>query len=367
MKAECLVENLEKIVTTLAKALPSHPHVPILANILLEARLEGLFLSSTDLEFGVRIKIPGKITEVGSLTIPGKQFIDVLHSLPPDKVSFETDKDLLFVLCRGNKISFQTIPASEFPSIAEQKGNLQGEFSYPQFRSIFSPLVFSVSQDSARPQLTGILFKQAEGKVDVVSTDGFRLSLKRLDEGILTGEERTLILSSRLINEALSLKGEGTIKMYIMENGNQAIFESDDTLLVGRLIEGEFPPYQKVLPQDSKTECVVGKEEFIQAVRLISVFAQDNIVRLKVTAGEVFFFARTQGVGEGEIKIDCEKEGENNEIAFNFKFLLDFLKNTDSEKIIMRLNDKLAPGEFSSHKDPAYRHIIMPVRMQEDE
>lgn len=369
MKVECLVENLEKALSILTKALPTHAQIPVLSNILVEVNDKGFFLTATDLEFGVRVKIAAKIEEEGSVTIPGRQFAEVIHSLPKDKVSFHTEKDAFILSSRSNKISFQTIPREEFPDLVDKSGEKACSFTPSEFQKIFVPLTFSVSTDNARPQLTGILFMQKEDSIDFVATDGYRLSLKTLPMSLLPESGKGLILSSRVITEVLSLRldEKSSIDMYVLTSGNQVVFEAGDVLLVGRLIDGEFPAYQKVIPTDFKSQFEVDKEDLMQALRLVSVFAKDNanIARLKLSDGTLYFYARTQGVGEGEIKTEVTQEGEGNEIAFNVKYLIDLLKNTEGKRLVGQLNSPLEPGVFRVADDKSFLHVIMPVRVQE--
>jgi DNA polymerase III subunit beta len=369
MKVECLVENLEKALSIVTKALPTHAQIPVLSNILVEATEKGFFLTATDLEFGAKIKIAARVDEAGAVTIPGRQFAEVIHSLPKDKVVFHTERDAFILSSRSNTISFQTISREEFPDLVEKSGERACSFTPAEFRDIFVPLVFTVSTDNARPQLTGILFMQREDTIDFVATDGYRLSLKTLPQSLLPTTGRGLILSSRVISEVLALRLEtsSTIDMYVLESGNQVVFEAGDVMLVGRLIDGEFPAYQKVIPTDFKTRFEVDRDELSQALRLVSVFAKENanIARLKISDGTLYFYARTQGVGEGEIKTDVEQEGESNEIAFNVKYLLDLLKNTESKKLVGQLNSALEPGVFRLSDDKSFLHVVMPVRVQE--
>ncbi len=367
MKAEFLVENIEKFLPTLSKILPIHSQIPVLSNLLLEATDKGLYIYSTNLEIGVKIKIPAKIGENGAVCVPGKQFIEAISSLPKDKVVISIEKDTLKLVCRQNSISFQTIAKEEFPSIFEQKGEKIKTFSEQELGNIFSKLTFAVSLDESRPELTGILFSQKKGHVDFVATDGFRLSFKRLKGYDIFKEEESMIFPSKLITEALLLKESKGITMYVYEKANQVLFETEDTILVGRLINGEFPNYERVIPASGKTKIIVDSEDFMQKLRLSSIFAREsaNIVNIKVEKGTIKIHARSSGVGEGEAVLEGKQEGEDNEIAFNVKFLLDLLKNLSNKNVTMQLSSAVEPALFRTEDDPDFLHIIMPVRVQE--
>lgn len=367
MKINCLLENVEKHLTVLNKIIPTHTQIPIFSHILIEANPHGLFLSATDLELGVRLKIPAKIEEEGIAAVPGKQFIEVVSSLPKGKIMFFTEKDMFIITAGESKISFQTIPAEEFPKLFDKKKEKKITFNKEEFKGIFSKLVFSVSQDESRPVLTGIQILQKNKETEFVATDGYRLSIKKINKNLLQKEGEKIILSARCIGEVFSLKTEDQdIVMSVFSEGNQVFFETEDAVLMGRLIDGVYPVYEAIIPTSFKTKAIVNKEEFLQSVRLASVFARDSayIVKLKITDGVLRVFSKAAGVGEGEINTDVEQDGEDNEVVFNTKFLLDLLKNIESEQVVIEMNSAIEPVVFRDQKDDSFFHIIMPVRVE---
>lgn len=361
MKAEFLIENIEGYLSILSKILPIHSQIPVLANLLIEANKEGIYISSTNLETGVRVHLSAKVEEEGATTVPGKQFIEALSSLPKDKVLLTQEKDTIKLTCRGDSVSFQTIARDEFPSIYEEKGEKIVEFSEEELRKTFSSLIFAASLDESRPELTGVLLSQKEDEVDFVATDGFRLSFEKVKNKKII-EEDSLILPSKVIAEALSLKSP--VAVFVYKKANQVIFEAEDIILVSRLISGNFPNYQKVIPMNSKTKISFDVAEFAQKLRLISIFARDtaNVVRVRISEGKIIMKAASAGVGEGDIEIEGKQEGEENEIAFNIKFLSDLLKNTEAKEISMQVSSPIEPALFKT-EDPNFLHVIMPVRV----
>jgi len=365
MKVEFLIENIEKFFPLISKVIPVHSQIPILSNILLEATKQGFYVSTTNLEIGARIKVPAKIEEEGATTVPGKQFIEALSSLPKDKIFLSSEKDSLKLKCRGNNITFQTILRDEFPNILEQKGEKIHTFSGKEIKETFEKLTLATSLDDSRPELTGVLISQKDKVIDFVATDGFRLSLKKIKKEKFFPEEESLIFPARLIIEAMSLNGD--ISLYIYKKGNQVVLENEETLIVGRLINGKFPNYERVIPASFKTSITLDVQEFLQKLRLTSIFARDaaNIVKISVSDGRVKMIARSSGVGEGEMVLEGEQEGEDNEIAFNIKFLMDLLRNIQEKTITIELSSPVEPATFRIPEDPDFLHIIMPVRLQE--
>lgn len=368
MRVEFLAENIEGYIPLINKTIPAHSQVPVLANILLEATKDGLFISATDLDLGIRIKVPAKIEEEGALTVPGKQFAEVITSLPKDKISLTQDKDQLILNSRGNKILFQTISREEFPNLFEEKGGKFTSFTIEEFKGLFSKLLFSSSLDDTRPELTGVYIGQKEEHVDFVTTDGFRMSLKRMRGVKLMSVGEGIILSTKPLFEALGIKGNETINMYMYKEGNQVLFETSVVTLVGRMIDGSFPKYEKVIPEESATIVNFDRDELLSAIKLSSVFAREaaNIIKIKIENGALKIFSKSSGVGEGELSVEVEQKGGDNEIAFNSKFLGDLLRALPDERLSMEINGALEPAVFKTEKDSDFLHIIMPVRVADE-
>jgi len=367
MKIEFLTENMERVLPLLVKIFPTHTQIPVLSNILLEATKEGFFMSATDLEMATRIKIPAKIEEEGSTTVSGKHFSDVMNSLSKGRVKLEKKEEKIVLSSKDGTITFQTIPAEEFPKVLENKGTHIHSFTQKDIQDIFANVVFVASTDESRPELTGIYIVQKDTTLDVVATDGYRMSLERIANKKVLENEKGIIVSAKLITELLSLKEEGTIEMSVFEEGNQVLFEAGSIILVGRLIHGTFPSYERVIPQETKTTITFQKEEFLHALRLSSVFAREsaNIVKLTIKEGKMLFFARSQGVGEGEIAIDVIQEGDDNDISFNVKYLTDLLRNIQDPTISLAFNSPTEAALFTLPKNKTFLHVIMPVRVQE--
>ena len=198
----------------------------------------------------------------------------------------------------------------------------------------------------------------------MVATDGYRLSFKK-DTGGEENEEKFL-MPSRILRELALLKDGGSVSVRVSSKSNQIIFEQEDVIMVGRLIEAEFPNYQKIIPQDYSTKVIVDKKDFQSAVKTSAVFAREtaNIIKLSIQKNKIIVSASAPSVGETTIEVDAVVEGEENEIAFNVRYVLEFLSNTDGEKIIFEMTGPLNSGVFKIEGEPNYLHIIMPIRVQ---
>lgn len=367
MNASFLTENITEYLSLLGKVIPTHSQIPILSSVLVEATGGELIFSSTDLEFGVRVTLPAKIEEAGGILVPGKQFIEILSSLTHEKAVLSQEKDQLLLTAAASTFKFQAIPRDEFPRLYEEKGEKVAEFSAPLFSGIFNKLTFAVSQDESRPHLTGIYIVKKAGHVDYVATDGYRMSLKRVAGEGLSTQEEGIIVSQKLITEALSIKNEPKIQLYVYNRGNQAIIEAGAALLVGRLIEGNYPDYEKVLPVSPKTSITLDREEFSRVLKVAQVFARENanVINCTITLGTLEISVASSSLGESESKIEGNQAGDDNSISFNIKFVMDFLRSVTGKTITIRVNSPFEPALFTTDDDPEFQHVIMPVRVQE--
>ena len=371
MKVSVLQENLSKGVAIVSRSTSTQAQLPILANILLATEKGRLKLSATNLETGINFYLGAKIEEEGAITVPAKTLVELISSLSPEKIHLETKGDSLKISSLNFKAEINGINASEFPKIPSFKGKPSFAFEAKDFKEMVDQVAFSAATDEGRPVLTGVRLAVKNGKLSLVATDGYRLSVKRLQSPIRQPVEQAkfkkpLIIPARTLQEVSRIKEEGEIKILIMEKGNQLIFGLEDVEVVTRLIEGEFPAFEKIIPGEKKTKAVVDREELLRAIKITSIFAREtaNIVKFQISKNKLQISANAPQVGSNEALVEVKIEGEENEIAFNFRYLVDFLNSVTSEEIAFEMTGPLNPGVFKIKDDPAFLHIIMPVRLQ---
>lgn len=362
MKVSFLTENITNYLPLLGKVIPTNTQLPILSNILLAADKTGLSLRATSMESGVEIKIPAKTETDGTISVPGKEFIEVLNNLPKDKVSLTLKDGTLELSCRGSKVLLNTISAAEFPSLYKEKGVEVIKFDENEFRNVFSYLTFCVSHEETRPQLGGVYIDKKGDLLNFVATDGYRMSVVSVP-ALKNKIEEGLIVSSELINEALTIKSKNEIILYLNKDENQILFEIGEVLLVGRMIGGSFPDYERVIPKESATKVVFDREQMLQNVKLSSVFAKDisNIVKVEVKDGEVWLSTSTEGIGEGKAVMEGKQTGEDAVVSFNVKYLQDLVRTLSEDTIVMGLNSSNEPAVFEV-EGKKFKHVIMPIQ-----
>jgi DNA polymerase-3 subunit beta len=374
MKATILQTDLNKWLSVVGRVVPNRGQLPILANVLLEADKEGLTLSATNLEIGLKVIAGGKVLEEGAITIPAKSLGEFVASLPAGNVTLETEGEKLKV--EGGKLAatFTGISATEFPVISKIDNNANStnkafKLKRKIIEEVATQVAYAAATDESRPVLTGILF-ETEGKtLKVTATDGFRLTRKIITtEHEIKGLEKGLIIPARTIMEIARIVSEGKkdeVEMGMAGDSNQLVVGYEGIFLASRILEGNFPDLEKIIPKGAKTEVIMDKEELVRAVKAVGIFARDssNIIRLKIEEGQLTVEASSTQTGESKVEIEAEKKGEDGQIAFNYRYVQDFLNSVSEERVTFKMNDSLAPGIFGLEKEEGLFHIIMPVRV----
>ncbi len=366
MKIEVLQENLQKGLSAAQRAISPRPQTPVLANVLLEPEEGGIRISATDLELGIRVFVGGKVEGKEKVVISGRLLGEFVSSLNAGKVVIEILDGKVKLSSGQFKASFQASPADEFPPFPE-KGSLSRVFSVDGegLTKALSRVLHAAAKDSMRPVLTGVLFEFSSKAVTLAATDGFRLAVDTVVD--LAGEVplKNIVVPARVLNEVMRQDLSGGVEIGLIEDSNQIVFVSGDTILVSQILDGNFPEYRKIIPPKFTTEAVVEREELMQAVAVSQVFAKENsnVVKWEVLKSTVKLAADSPEQGNSESEIAAKVEGEGVEIAFNGRFVQDFLQAVSSERVRIGLNDRLAPGVFQSEGDDKFMAVVMPINL----
>jgi len=363
MKIEVLQEQLIKGLSIVERAVATRAQLPVLSHFLLEAKSEGLVLSATDLEIGVRVLVVAKVIEVGVAAIPAKMFNEFLASLSPGKVEIKVEKESLVVSANSYSARFQMIAAEEFPRLPEVKKESElGKLDAKDLIRAVGGVIFACARDSLRPVLTGVLWEIGKKKLRLIATDGFRLGI---EEVIMESESSglNLLVPSRVVSEVVRLVPEGQIIIGHLSATSQIYFKIGDILIVSQLLEGNFPDYTKILPKEFTSELMVTRGELLQAVRTTHIFARDNsnMVKWNVSEGKLRLTATSPEKGECSAEVPIQLTGEASEIIFNAKFVLDYLGVSVGEKVWLGMGGKLAPGMFRDPEQKSGQYVVMPI------
>ena len=374
MKVSILQENLTKGLNIVNRFILPRAQLPILNNVLIKTEQGRLKLSATNLETGINLWLGVKIEKEGEICVPAKNLTEYISLIPPQKIDLEVEKNLLKITSETYQANFITLSASEFPVIPTLKKKPEISLINKDLALAISQVAFAAAQDEGRPILTGILFKVKKEKLILVATDGFRLSIKEIS-GLKSGEEsklqKDLIIPARALIEVGKMMTEGgeqnNLGLTITPENNQIIFSTPEVEIISRLIEGKFPDFEKIVPQKSQIQIIIETEALLQAVRAASIFAREasNIIKFEIKGLKLEVSSNNPQMGENKITLEVKNEGEGGKIAFNSRYLLDFLNSVKSDLVSFEMTTSLNPGIFKPANDKSYLHVIMPIRIQE--
>lgn len=367
MKFSCLSENLAKGLSIVSKAVSSKGSLPVLSHVLLKTEDGKVKLAATDLETGVVTWVGAKVEEEGAVTVPARLLSELVANLPPGKIEISAEKQTLVLTAPHADSRLSGLAAEEFPPLPEVGGKTAFSLDPKNFPSAVSQVVFAAAADESRPILTGVLVKGSGKDLSLVGVDGFRLAERKLELSEELAKDLSMVIPSRALAEVARLAAhqENPVRVVLLPKENQVLFELEGSRITSRLLEGQFPDYEKIIPPSFNTQAKLLTEEFLKAVRLASIFARDSasIVRLHLDAeGPLVLSATTAEVGEGKTEVEAQIEGEPLEIAFNSKYLTDVLSNLASEEVIFEASGPLNPGVIKPSPTTNYLHLIMPVR-----
>lgn len=377
MKFTCLQESLAQKLTLVNRTCAPKSTLSILSNVRMVVGKDKLKLSATNLQWSVTTTLGVEVAQEGGITVPGVLLSGFVNNLPPQKLIFQTHKDSLKVETAQGWATLRGVGTEDFPPILEEGASPAVMLESAKLRQALSGVTFAAAVDESRPILTGVLLRFLAGTVKLVGVDGFRLAEYTLGLSESFPEELSLVLPSRSLAELNRLlSSEKQVRFSLAEDRSQAIFEVGETVLSSRLLEGDFPQYDKIIPQDFSTVATIPLSEFRQAIKVSSLFTEGstNVIRLqlKPELGQVLVGADAKEIGANEMGISSQVTGDDNLIAFNGKYLNDILifleelvGGAKDAQLELRVKDAVSPGYLCHPDHPEYLHIIMPVRIQE--
>jgi DNA polymerase-3 subunit beta len=343
--------------------------LPILSNVLIEAREATLRLAATDLEVGARVALPATVARAGGITLPARKLVELVRELPPKPIGFALrESGWVEVSCEKVRFRLVGLPAEEYPPLDVEVAGPALALDAALLRTMMGRTSYAMSFDESRPFLNGLYLVLRQGELRLVATDGHRLALARATvaaEGEMAG-----IVPRKAVQEVLRVLG-GTERVELAIGEGKFVLRTEGFELVSKLVEGQFPNYEQVIPKTSPLRMVVEREPLLAAIRRVAVVADDRTrpVRLTMAEGQVRLSAQSQELGEAEETLPAEFTGTELTIGFNARYLLDALGPMDGAWAVVGLKDALSPGVFLSATDraaapdEAYRCVIMPMRM----
>lgn len=351
-------------------------NLPVLGNVLLKTEGGNIRLSATNLEMAVSTVVRGKTDAEGEYTVPAKLFQDYISLLPQGKVELELIDEGLRVTAEGQDTVMRGTPASEFPLIPKLNKSKGASFKVADLGRAIGQAVFAVSTSESRPELSGVACffggKAGKGSAALVATDSYRLAERVFMPTEDPGESKLIVPARTMLEVARILQSykdelgvPETVDWSVSEN--QLVVAYGQTELVSRVIEGSFPDYTQIIPEQFKTTAIVDRSEFQKAVRAASLFSRQGLydVHLEFSAadGTVTVRSADQGTGKTSKTVSAQVTGDENKVTVNFKYLGDGLSAISTSKVKLSLNDAMSPMlVLPEGGEEQYRYLVMPIR-----
>ncbi|MFN2484546.1 MAG: DNA polymerase III subunit beta [Candidatus Limnocylindria bacterium] len=374
MNVSVMQENLARGLQTVTRAVSTRATLPILANVLLRTENAGLKLTATNLEIGINFWVPGKVEAEGAITVPARLITDLVASLPANQrvdLQLSARDRSLKVSCANSRSSIKGIDADEFPVVAAVGDEPTTQVTSRLLRDGLAEVVFAAASDESRPILTGVLTRLNGSQLILAAADNYRIAVKNLPLLSPVQPEMSIVVPARSYAELARVlpDGDAPIDIVVTPNKSQVLFHGEGIDVVSRLIEGQFPNYEPVIPQSHNSRAVVDRDAFLAGARRASIFARDsaNIVKLELAGdgadgSRLAITAHAADLGENADSLDAQIEGSSTSIAFNARYLIDVLSNLGSDEAVLELSGPLAPGVIKAVGQDDYVHVIMPVR-----
>lgn len=365
MKLSFEKSNLLNAINIVMKAVPSRTTMPILECILVDASDEEIKLTANDMELGIETKVKGSILESGKIAIDAKLFSEIVRKLPDSQVIIETDESLNVIInCEKSNFKIAGKPGEEFSYLPYIEKDHYISLSQFTLKEVIRQTIFSIASNENNKQMTGELFEVKDGSLRVVSLDGHRISIRKVALKDQYEDEKVIVPGKTLSEISKILSGDIDKEVLIYFTGNHILFEFDDTIVVSRLIEGQYFNVDQMLSNDYETKMTVNKQEFLNAIeRAVLLIRESDKKPIILTVTESGMeVAISSVIGSLKEDIMILKEGKDITIGFNPKFLIDALRVIDDEKVDIYMVNSKAPC-FIRDGEGTYIYLILPVNI----
>lgn len=367
-----LINKCQNVVTTQQKAT-----IPILSNFLIEAVNDELIITSTDLTVGIRCFTEAKILEEGATTLPAKKFAQLIRELTAVNVEISTNaNEVTEITADSSRFKLNGMSKNEYPALPDTSGATQFKIKQSDLRDMLYSTAFAVSREDNRYVLTGVWLHINNASATFVGTDGKRLARSHITIDLDPSFTGSFIIPLKAVEEILkNLTDEGEAIVYLMND--KVAVNASNTMVITKLLSGEYPDVNRVIPQHPETIVALHREELMTLLRQIALFTNEttanNSVRFTFGEGELRLTANNMDIGEGKVSMPVNYQGPKLEIAFNPNFFLDILRHSANETVTMGVTDAFNPGLITDHDSlPAQPimlsplFVLMPMRLNEE-
>lgn len=367
-------QSLLEVLQTAQGIVEKRSSMPILSNILIETRDEEVQIVATDLQVGIRLKCPAQIIQPGGISILARKFYEIVRELPDEEIYLKLkENNRLLISSKGAQFNIVGLPAIDYPPLPDAEIINSIALDGAVIRDMIQKTIISVSLDEGRYNLSGIYFeylkKEENTLLRMVSTDGHRLTImdkptEVLEEGLFS---KGVLLPRKAVTELLKiLEKPGPVQIGFKDN--YGVFQKEETLMVMRLLESNFPDYNLVLPKKKDKSINILKNDLIDTMKRMAILSTDKYkgVKFSLTDGNLEIQSVNPDLGDAKESLSLDYKEGKLEIGFNARFFIDALQVMESETIVLDLSDSVSPAILSGPKDPGFMALIMPMKLSEE-
>lgn len=365
MQIVCTQENMKAGLQIASRVISTSSTLPILGTVLLKTENGVLTLSATNLEIGIKTTVRCKVEEEGTVALPAKPLVDLINSLPNKPIALTTEAGVVKIQTDNYHTKLKSLPGEDFPVIPQPESGVEIVIPAQSLKEAIDMTLFATSPNENQPEISGVFISGRDNMVKMAATDRYRLAEKKLDTASV-GPFEGVIVPYRAIAEIARIIGPAQGVVSLVLAPNQASLTLEDTQVVTRLIEGQYPPYENILPTNFETEVVVERAALMSALRTTSVFSGGVISahldflsddqKVRITSG-------AQDLGESEVLLDAGVTGPGFQVIINYRYLLDCLQVLADAKVIFKLNSPTAAILMVPEVKQDYLYLVQPIKV----
>ena len=360
----CEKQKILEGISIVQKAITGKSTLQILEGIYINANDNEIKLIGSDIDVSIETKVDAEVIENGSIVIDAKIFGEIIRKLPNSTIRIETkENQIVRITCEKSVFDIVYMNTNEFPELPEINEDLKIVVNQSILKNMIKGTSFAIAQDETRPILQGILFEVKNKNLNLVALDGYRLAIR--SEFLDSDMDIEVVIPGKTLNEVSKILEDVDNVVDITFTSNHILFNLEKTKIISRLLEGKFINYNSLLPQEHKLLVNVNRQELQNAIERASLMAKDgntNLIKLEIQQDNLIITSNSQ-LGKVREEISMKLQGEEIQIAFNSRYLLDVLKNMEDEEVVMKMTSSISPCVIQETSNENAKYLVLPVRL----
>lgn len=364
MKFTCEKNSIQDAINICQKAITGKSNMPLLEGIKILASENMLVLTGSDKDLSIETKINADVFEEGEIVVDSKLFGDIIRKLPNTVIEVNTsENNSIRILCQKSKATLVYMNAEDYPKITDIEEKTVYRISEIDIKNMIKSTIFATAQDETRPILTGVLLEVNNKILSMVALDGYRLAIRNME--IETDLNISVVIPSKTLNEVSKILNDEKNEIKIAFDSNHILFEKGETKIISRLLEGEFIKYKSIVPSEYNLKVTAKKNELLNCIERASLIGKEgntNLVKINIVDDNMIITSNSQ-LGNVREELNILMQGDELQIAFNCKYIIDVLKILEEEEIVLEFSSSVSPCVIRNKEDKSSTYLVLPVRV----